>query len=165
MASMKYHTPVLVEPPASLPLGFHKPSPPVAAMERSAVAACGSAAFAAGEGSHRTAWPQFEVFAYRYAPSPPTHPHPRGCTQVTSAVTAVFPATAATGQYHRGCHAVRFPHVDPSATRTMPVRTEGGRAHVSSLPHPLHARPLTSSRAPLASASHIHPVLDHHTHH
>ena len=109
---------------------------------------------AAGEGSHRTAWPQFEVFAYRYAPSPPTHPHPRGCTQVTSAVTAVFPATAATGQYHRGCHAVRFPHVDPSATRTMPVRTEGGRAHVSSLPHPLHARPLTSPRAPLASLPH-----------
>ena len=40
MASMKYHTPLLVEPPASLPLGFHKPSPPVApAMERESLSA------------------------------------------------------------------------------------------------------------------------------
>ena len=51
-----------------------------------------------------------------------------------------------------GYHAVGF--LDTTRRRhAMPVRTEGD-VHVSSLPHPLHARPLTSPRAPLASLPH-----------
>ena len=40
LASMKYQAPLLVEPPASLASGFHKPSPLVAAI-RTTPHACG----------------------------------------------------------------------------------------------------------------------------
>ena len=134
MASMKYHTPVLVEPPASLPLGFHKPSPPVAAMERESLSACG----VRGQGGGKVPDAKNAHRSWIWENAPPLPP--RGCTQVTAAVTAVFPATGccnmavapATAQYDSTA-----PDVDLVA-RHAPCRcARKGDAHVSSLPHPL----------------------------
>ena len=44
LASMKYQAPLLVEPPASLASGFHKPSPPLVAAMRRALRAVSVAA-------------------------------------------------------------------------------------------------------------------------